>query len=73
MANLQAQEVLDKLEEDSDWNETDEEGSSGSEDEEPMEVDYLTQAQVIIVVFSKKERRISVSCSVLAFLLPIYQ
>ena len=31
MPNLQAQEVLDKLEEDSDWNETDEEVSSGSE------------------------------------------
>ena len=51
MANLQAQEVLDKLEEDSDWNETDEEGSSGSEDEEPMEVNYLTQAQVIYSSF----------------------
>ena len=59
MANLQTQEVLDKLEEDSNWNEMDEEGSSGSEDEEPMEVDYLTQA---------KERRFGVSCSVLAFL-----
>ena len=47
MANLQAHEVLDKLEEDSDWNEMDEEVSSGSEDEETMGVDYLTQAQVI--------------------------
>ena len=46
MASLQALETLDKLEEDSDWNETDEEGSSGSEYEEPMKVDYLTQAQV---------------------------
>ena len=51
MANLQAQEVLDKLEEDSGWNETDEEVSSGSEDEEPMEVDYITQAQVIYSSF----------------------
>jgi len=47
MANLQANEVLDKLDDDSDWNETDEEVSSGSDDEEPMEVDYLIQAQVI--------------------------
>ena len=51
MANLQAQKVLDKLKEDSDWNEMDEEGSSGSEDKELMEVDYLTQAQVIYSSF----------------------
>ena len=47
MANIQAKELLDKLEEVSNWNETDEEVSSGSDDEEPMEVDYITQAQVI--------------------------
>ena len=29
----------------------DEEVSSGSEDEEPMEVDYITQAQVIYSSF----------------------
>ena len=46
MASLQALEVLDKLKEESDWNEMDKEVPSGSEDEEPMEVDYLTQAQV---------------------------
>ena len=50
MATLQALEVLNRLDDDNDWNESDEEGESGSEDdydEDGDEMDYLAIAQVL--------------------------
>ena len=48
MASLQPFEVLKRLEGDSDWNDSDEEGESGSDDDfaqDAGEIDYLTEAQ----------------------------
>ena len=59
------------LEGDSDWNESDEEGSDDTED--AGEIDYLTEAQVIYSSFGEKQRQFSVSCSVLAVFLPTKQ
>ena len=53
MATLQALEVLNRLDDDSDWNESDE-GESGSEDdydEDGDEMDYLAVAQVLYCLF----------------------
>ena len=54
MVNLQPFEVLKQLDGDSDWNNSDEEGESGSDDdytEDAGEIDYLTEAQVICSSF----------------------
>ena len=50
MASLQALEVLNQLNDDSDWNELDEEGESDFEDDyhkDGNEMDYLAVAQVL--------------------------
>ena len=57
MARIQASEVLNRLEEDSDWDESSEEGESGSDDDftaDMDEIDFLTEAQVIYSSFTGK-------------------
>ena len=54
MASLGALEVLNRLDDDSNWNESDEEEESGSDDdygEDGDEIDYLSLAQVIYCSF----------------------
>ena len=46
MATLEPLDVLNRLEEESDWNESDEEGESGSDDDSGK-FDYLTENQVM--------------------------
>ena len=50
MATLDPLEVLKEVYEDSDWNDSDEEDESGSDDENAdglAEIDYLMEAQVM--------------------------
>ena len=61
MATLEPLDVLNGLEEESDWNESDE-GESGFDDDSGK-FDYLTEAQVMYSLFSG---RLSVSCRGLA-------
>ena len=61
MATLEPLDVLNRLEEESDWNESDE-GESGFDDDSGK-FDYLTEAQVMYSSFSG---RLSVSCRGLA-------
>ena len=49
MATLEPIDVF-RLEEESDWNESDEEGESGSDDDSGK-FDYLTEAQVMYSLF----------------------
>ena len=54
MATLEASEILKMIDEDSDWNDSDEEGESGSDgeySEEDDEIDYLATAQVMYCSF----------------------
>ena len=49
MATIDPTEVLNRLDEDSDWNESDEEDESGSDDDYQDgagKIDYLEEAQV---------------------------
>lgn len=49
MATVDPLEVLKRLDEESDWNDSGEEGESGSDDDYedgPNEIDYLEMAQV---------------------------
>ena len=62
METLEPLDVLNRLEEESDWNESDEERESGSDDDSGK-FDYLTEAQVMYSLFSG---RLSVSCRGLA-------
>ena len=55
MATLEPLDVLNLLEEESDWNESDEEGESGSDDDsgdDAGKFDYLTEVQVMYSLFS---------------------
>ena len=53
MATLKALEILKMIDEDSHWNDSDEEGESGSDGEysEEDEIDYLATAQVMYCSF----------------------